>query len=108
MARKKYNIELEIYESGCTIHKVGDKFKYPEDLGKLCPWLRDSANTMLRILSRGGRLGWSYKNTPYEKILKESLTTEYVRCPDPTKSGLVMKITRTKIPSKKDEKTKDE
>ncbi len=100
MASKKYSIELEIYESGCTKHKDGDKFSYPEDIGKLCPWLLESANTMLRILARGGRLGWTYKNTPYEKILKETLTTEYVRCPDPTKSGLVMKITRTKNPTK--------
>ncbi|NHJ06292.1 MAG: hypothetical protein EAX90_15810 [Candidatus Heimdallarchaeota archaeon] len=103
MVRKKYNIELEIIESGCTLHKVGDKFQYPEDLGKLCPWLRESANTMLRILERGGHLGWTYKNTPYEKILKETLTTEYVRCPDPTDSGLVLKITRTKNPVSKKE-----
>jgi uncharacterized repeat protein (TIGR04076 family) len=98
MALKKYKFELEIYESGCPYHKKGDKLSYPEDKAKLCSWLLDSAATMIRILEYDGRLPWSYKGTPYEKEQKESLTTEFVRCPDPTSAGVVLKIIRTKLP----------
>ena len=92
------DIELEIFESGCTKHKVGDKFKYPKDTGKMCNWLIDSASHMIRVLQYGGRLGWSYKGTPYEKIInKDGVTTEFVRCPDPTSAGVVLKIIATKM-----------
>jgi uncharacterized repeat protein (TIGR04076 family) len=95
-------IELEIFESGCRRHKVGDRYKYPQDLGKMCPWLMDSANAMIRVLERDGRLGWSYKGTPYEKqINKGGVTTEFVRCPDPTSAGVVLKIIATKKTRKK-------
>ena len=91
------DIELEIFESGCRKHKVGDKFKYPSGTGKMCPWLLDSANVMIRVLQYDGRLGWSYKGTPYEKIInQDGVTTKFVRCPDPTTSGVVLKITATK------------
>lgn len=90
-------IVLEIFESGCQRHKVGDCFKYPEDIGKMCGWLLDSANTMIRVLERDGHLHWSYKGTPYEKqINKDGVTTEFVRCPDPTSAGVVLKIIATK------------
>ncbi|MFX0093332.1 MAG: hypothetical protein ACFFBD_16370 [Candidatus Hodarchaeota archaeon] len=93
-----YTIELEIFESGgCRYHKIGDKYQYPEDRGIICPWLLDSANTMIRVLRFGGRLGWTYKGTPYEKeINPKGITTEFVRCPDPTSSGVVLKIIRKK------------
>ena len=91
-------IELEIFESGCSRHKVGDKFKYPSDTGKMCSWLFDSVNIMIRVLRHDGQLGWSYKGTPYEKIIdKDGVTTEFVRCPDPTSAGVVIKITATKV-----------
>jgi uncharacterized repeat protein (TIGR04076 family) len=78
--------------------QVGQKFRYPNDLGELCPWLADSMLGMLRALENGGDLPWSYKNTPYEKVIDpDGVTTEFVRCPDPTASGIVMKITRTVI-----------
>ncbi len=96
--RKKpeYTIELEIFESGgCGHHKAGDKLKYPEDRGIMCPWLLDSANSMIRALQFGGTLPWTYEGTPYEKeIDPEDTTTEFVRCPDPTSSGVVLKIIR--------------
>jgi len=42
-------------------------------------------------------LPWKYEDTPYEKVIDpDSVTTEYVRCPDPT-ADLVAKITRTLI-----------
>ena len=114
---RDYKIELEIFEGkggelradgtypdlvkegicawmyGC--YQVGDKFHYPEDLGKLCPWLVDSLTGVIRALEHGGTLGWKYKGTPYEKLInQDGVTTEYVRCLDPTASGIVMKVTR--------------
>jgi uncharacterized repeat protein (TIGR04076 family) len=91
-----YTIELEIFESGgCWVHKAGDKLKYPEDRGVMCPWLLDSASSMIRVLQYGGTLPWTYEGTPYEKEIDlEGTTTEFVRCPDPTSSGVVLKITR--------------
>ncbi|TFH00173.1 MAG: hypothetical protein E4H14_19970 [Candidatus Thorarchaeota archaeon] len=95
-------IEIEIFESGCGRHKIGEKFKYPSDIGKMCPWLLDSANIMIRVLLHDGMLGWSYEGTPYEKIInKDGVTTEFIRCPDPTTAGVVLKITATKITSEK-------
>ena len=38
----------------------------------------------------------AYKGTAYEKqIDPDGVTTEFVRCPDPTDAGIVVKITRT-------------
>ena len=49
-----------------------------------------------RALENSGTLPWKYRGTPYEKVLDpDGVTTEYVRCPDPTASGIVIKITRT-------------
>lgn len=95
-------IELEIFESGCRHHKLGEKFKYPSDIGKMCPWLLDSANIMIRVLLHDGTLGWTYEGTPYEKIInKDGVTTEFIRCPDPTTAGVVLKITATEITPEK-------
>ena len=97
------DIKLEIFESGgCSRHKVGDTYSYPKDNGKICTWLLASAMPMITVLQYDGRLGWSYKDTPYEKVInKDGLTTEFVRCPDPTKSGVVLKIIATKRTRKK-------
>ena len=52
-----YTIELEVFESGgCAYHKVGDKLRYPEDRGIMCPWLLDSISGMIRVLRYGGTL----------------------------------------------------
>lgn len=78
---------------GETSYQQGQVFRYPEDAGKLCPWLLDSMQGFIRVMQYGGRLGWRYKGTPYEKqINKKGITTEFVRCPDPTDSGIVVKI----------------
>lgn len=118
---RKYQIELEIYQGkgGCLCHdgtypdfategicawmfanyQVGQIFHYPEDLGKLCPWLLDSLSGVIRALENGGTLPWKYKGTPYEKVINPNgVTTEYVRCLDPTASGIVIKVTRTALP----------
>jgi len=123
---REYEIELEIYEGdggevrtdgtypnfakegicawmyaaeGDTSYQAGKKFRYPEDLGLLCPWLVDSLTGVIRALEHGGSLLWRYKGTPYEKTIDpDGVTTEYVRCIDPTASGIVIKVTRTVLP----------
>ncbi len=68
---KRYKIEIEIYRgpSGHWCHKKGDKFAYPADWGKLCPWLRASLNEFVRLLENGVTLPWKYEGTPYEKVI---------------------------------------
>ena len=98
--RRKYKLEIEIYEArpDTWCHKKGDKFAYPQDIGKICPWLLSSLHDFLRLLEQGVALPWKYEGTPYEKVIDpEGVTTEYVRCPDPT-SNLVAKITRMAMP----------
>jgi len=118
---KKYLIELEIFEGNAgQLHadgtrpdfaregicawmyggyQVGQKFRYPDDLGKLCPWLVNSLTGMILALRCGGTLPWKYQGTPYEKVVDpDGVTTEFVRCPDPTASGIVIKVTRTALP----------
>ncbi len=95
-SRQKYEFEIEIFEAreDTWCHKKGDKFKYPDDIGKICPWLLASMWDFLRVLQEGGILNWKYEGTPYEKVInKDGITTEFVRCPDPT-ADLVAKITR--------------
>lgn len=119
---RDYQIELEIYvgnagelrsdgtrpdfakEGICAwmygSFQVGDKFSYPEEMGELCPWLVDSLTGVIRALENGGTLPWTYQGTPYEKVIDpDGVTTEYVRCLDPTDSGIVVKVTRTALPA---------
>jgi uncharacterized repeat protein (TIGR04076 family) len=49
-------IELEIFESGCGRHKVGEKFNYPDDIGKMCTWMIESAIPMIKVLRHDGIL----------------------------------------------------
>jgi uncharacterized repeat protein (TIGR04076 family) len=97
--RAKYKLEIEIYEArpDTWCHKKGDKFNYPQDIGKICPWLLGSMHDFLIVLAQGVVLPWKYENTPYQKVIDPNgVTTEFIRCPDPT-SNLVAKITRTKV-----------
>ena len=58
----------------------------------------DSVNSMIRVLQFGGKLPWKYENTEFEKVIEnEGISTEFVRCPDPTEAGVVAKITRKKL-----------
>lgn len=99
--RRRYRIDIEIVEckaGKCAQHELGQKFAYPADRGKMCPWLLDSMNGAVRVLEYGGTLPWMYKGTPYEKVIDpDGVTTEFIRCPDPSASGVVAKITRTKV-----------
>jgi uncharacterized repeat protein (TIGR04076 family) len=98
--RKRYAFEIEIFEVGekTRCYKKGEKFKYPQESGKICRWLHDSMSGFIRVLHYGGTLPWYYEGTPYKKVInKNGVTTEFVRCPDPTASGVVAKITRTEV-----------
>ena len=103
MGEIKYEIEIEIVKGkSCDHHRQGDTYRYPEDIGKICPWLLDSVNSMVRVLQFGGCLPWKYVNTEYEKIIEaDGITTEFIRCPDPTEVGVVAKITRKKLKAPK-------
>jgi len=95
----RFKLEIEIFEArpDTWCHKKGDKFAYPQDIGKLCPWLLSSLHDFLIVLEKGATLPWEYENTPYAKVINpDGVTTEFVRCPDPT-SNLVAKIIRTKV-----------
>lgn len=96
-----YRIDIEIIEckaGRCARHQVGEAFTYPADRGKICEWLLDSMNGAIRVLEFGGTLPWLYEDTPYKKVVNpDGVTTEFIRCPDPTASGVVAKITRTKV-----------
>ncbi len=118
---REYEIELEIFEGNggrlredgthpdfanegiCAwmygSYQAGRRFRYPEDLGRLCPWLVDSLTGVIRALEHGGTLPWKYRGTRYEKVIDpDGVTTEFVRCPDPTASGIVVKVIRTPLP----------
>lgn len=99
MGTIKYEIDIEVFEgSNCDHHQLGQKFKYPEDIGDICPWLLDSINSMVRVLQFGGTLPWKYEGTKYQKKTNsDDITIEFVRCPDPTDAGVVVKITRKKL-----------
>ena len=99
MGKINYEIEIEIFKGkGCDQHRIGEKYNYPEDIGKICPWLLDSINSMVRVLQFGGCLPWKYKDTEYEKMIdKNGITTEFIRCPDPTEAGVVVKVTSKKL-----------
>jgi len=77
-------------------YQAGARFRDPEDPGVRCPWLVDSLMRMIRVIENGLTLPWTYRGTPYEKVIDpDGVTTEFVRCPDPTASGIVIKVTRT-------------
>jgi uncharacterized repeat protein (TIGR04076 family) len=99
--RRRYRIDIEIVEckaGRCAQHQLGDTFAYPADRGRMCAWLLDSMSGAVRVLEYGGTMPWLYEGTPYKKVIDpDGITTEFIRCPDPTASGVVAKITRTKV-----------
>ena len=100
-ARRPYRIDVEVVEckaGRCAQHQLGEKFAWPADRGRMCSWLLDSMSGAVRVLEYGGTMPWLYEGTPYQKVIDpEGVTTEFIRCPDPTASGVVVKITRTKV-----------
>ncbi len=86
---------------GENSYQQGKKFLFPEDKDLLCPWLVDSLSGIIDTLDNGKTLGWRYKDTPYEKVInKNGITTEFVRCIDPTESGIVVKVIRAELSRK--------
>jgi hypothetical protein len=84
--------------NGELSYQQGQRFRYPEDWGKICPWLASSLDPIIQTLRFGGTLGWQYPDTPYEKeVDPDGITTEFIRCVDPTESGIVVKVIRTKL-----------
>lgn len=80
-------------------YQQGQRFTYPEDWGKICPWLASSLDPIIQTLRNGGTLGWQYPDTPYEKVMDpDGVTTEFIRCVDPSESGIVVKVIRTALP----------
>jgi hypothetical protein len=68
-------------------------------LGELCSWVVKSMTEMIRAPEHGGMLPWKYQVTPFEKAVDPSgVTTEFVRWPDSTASGIVNKVKRTALP----------
>jgi uncharacterized repeat protein (TIGR04076 family) len=97
VARPRYDFEIDIVEGNCGPHKAGQKIKYPDEKGKICPWLMDSMGGAIRVLEYGGTMPWLYKGTPYEKVIDPNgITTEFIRCPDPSRV-VVARITRRKV-----------
>jgi uncharacterized repeat protein (TIGR04076 family) len=95
--RREFDFEIEIVEGKCGPHQAGQKFKYPDEKGKICEWLMDSMNGAIRVLEYGGTMPWLYEGTPYQKVIdKDGLTTEFIRCPDPTRV-VVAKISRRRV-----------
>ncbi len=79
-------------------YQQGERFAYPADSGKVCSWLLYAVQPFVQAIRYGGNLSWTYEGTPYQKeIDPDGVTTEYVRCPDPSASGIVVKIIRTKV-----------
>jgi uncharacterized repeat protein (TIGR04076 family) len=98
MVVRRFGLEIEVYEVGpeTRCHEKGEKFLWPRDNGKICHWLASALDPVCTTLSNGAILPWKYAGTPYEKVIDlEGVTTEYIRCPDPSKAGIVVKITRT-------------
>jgi uncharacterized repeat protein (TIGR04076 family) len=98
---RRYRFEVEVVEckrGKCAQHELGQKFAWPADRGRMCSWLLDSMSGAMRVLEYGGTMSWLYEGTPYKKVIDpEGITTEFIRCPDPTDSGVVAKITRTRV-----------
>jgi len=96
-----YTNEIEIYKGkGCENHRIGEKFRYSEDIAHVCPWLMGCINSMIRVLQFGGALPCKYQDSENEKVIdQDGITTEFIRCPDPTDVDVVAKITQTKLSS---------
>lgn len=85
----KINIEIiNILEKGTCPreHKVGDKFEYPEDVGKICQSAYNTIYPTLRTLLYDGVLPWEKENPDQTTLC----------CSDPS-NPVVFRITRTKV-----------
>ncbi|MFX0173711.1 MAG: TIGR04076 family protein [Candidatus Hodarchaeota archaeon] len=86
-----YKITLEITkileEGKCPRgHEVGEKFIYPEDIGKICPSAFHSIYPNIRVMASGGSFPWF--ETPNST---SNCCTDYKR-------PVVFKISREEVP----------
>jgi uncharacterized repeat protein (TIGR04076 family) len=68
-------------------YQAGQRFSYPQDTGKLCPWLLSAMDNMIQALRFGGTVRM-YEVLAEKVIDPDGITTEFVHCPDPA-SGIV-------------------
>ena len=61
LRRRGFDFEIEIVEGKCGPHQAGQKFKYPDEKGKICEWLMDSMNGAIRVLDTAARCPGSMK-----------------------------------------------
>jgi hypothetical protein len=94
VARPRYDFEIDIVEGNCGPHKAGQKIKYPDEKGKICPWLMDSMSGAIRVLEWRTLRGST--RTPYEKVIDQR---DHHRVhPLPRSSRVVAaRITRRKV-----------
>jgi len=78
-------------------HKAGQKLKYPDEKGKNLS-VADGQHEWRGSRPRVWRdAAVMYTGTPYEKVIDpEGLTTEFIRCPDPSRV-IVAKISRRRV-----------
>ena len=89
MAKNKVTIEIvNILEEGkCPVeHKIGDKFEYPGDMGKLCPAAYHSIYPYIRVLDSGGTY----------PFFTDDGNTHMACCPDYLRP-VVFKMTRREV-----------
>jgi hypothetical protein len=75
--RKKWHLYLDVSGGRREELPAGQRFRYPREAGKLCPWLLGSMHSTLQTLMQGGTLPWRYAGTLYEKVIdQEGITTD--------------------------------
>ena len=88
MAKYKVSIEIvDILGDGkCPIrHRIGDKFEYPEDKGKICSSAFNSIYPYIRVMESGGSYPW------FEE------TNAHSFCCSDYKRPVVFKISRREV-----------
>ncbi len=87
----KYKVSMEIVdilgEGKCPSgHRVGEKFVYPEDRGKICPAAFNSIYPYIRVMESGGSFPFFDEHNAHS-----------VCCSD-YKRPVVFKISRKEVP----------
>ena len=59
---RRYDMDIEVYEVGpqTRCHKKGEKFKWPQDIGKVCHWLASALDPVCTSLNAGATFPWKY------------------------------------------------
>jgi len=97
----RYRIDVEIVEckrGRCAQHQLGREVRLSGRSWQDVPLAaRQHERRDPRARIRRHDAVVVYRNA-YQKVIDpEGVTTEFIRCPDPTDAGVVAKITRTKV-----------